>query len=60
MTLQTVGRRAERRSARIATMALWRAWIRALRRRDGTARVIFPHLIETGWSVVRLGPGGGR
>lgn len=49
------GRRSERRSARIATLALWRAWVRALRRHDGTARVIFPHLIETGWAGVRLG-----
>lgn len=49
------GQREEWHSARIAAAALWRGWWRALRRRDGTARGIWPHLIEAWQAVVWLG-----
>lgn len=41
------GANDERASARVAAGVLWRAWVRALKARNGTARVILPFLLET-------------
>ena len=52
----------EWQSARAVAGALWRGWVRALRRRDGSAWVILPYLWEAwgavlggGWALVSGG-----